>query len=88
MRFDPERESCKGYATCCHLSPAACCFLASLSFDPEDGGDTFLRNVGLRTEYTALCPRMETLDECNLSLSPVSSALNSDAMDAEEMGPE
>jgi hypothetical protein len=30
----------------------------SLFFDPEDGGDKFLRNVGwLSTEYTALYPR-------------------------------
>jgi hypothetical protein len=35
--------------------------------------------------------KLGTLDECSLSLGPVSSALNSDAMDAmdaEEMGPE
>jgi hypothetical protein len=25
--------------------------------DPEDGGDTFLRNVGSHTDYTALYPR-------------------------------
>jgi hypothetical protein len=27
-------------------------------FDPEDGGDTFLRNVGSFTDYTALYPRI------------------------------
>jgi hypothetical protein len=33
-------------------------FLLSLYFDPEDGGDMFLRNVGcLSTDYTALYPR-------------------------------
>jgi hypothetical protein len=31
-------------------------FLARLIFDPEDGGDTFLRNVGSYTDYTALYP--------------------------------
>jgi hypothetical protein len=29
----------------------------SLIFDPEDGGDTFLRNVGSYMDYTALYPR-------------------------------
>jgi hypothetical protein len=33
-------------------------FLPSLFFDPEDGGDMFLRNVDLlSTDYTALHPR-------------------------------
>jgi hypothetical protein len=32
-------------------------FLLCLFFDPEDGGDMFLRNAGLlSTDYTALCP--------------------------------
>jgi hypothetical protein len=32
-------------------------FLLSLFFDPEDGGDIFLRNVGyLSTDYAALYP--------------------------------
>jgi hypothetical protein len=31
---------------------------AELFFDPEDGGDTFLRNVGYNsTDYTASYPR-------------------------------
>jgi hypothetical protein len=35
-------------------------FLLDLLFDPEDGGDMFLRNVGrLSTEYTALYSRRE-----------------------------
>jgi hypothetical protein len=37
--------------------PAARWFLAGLIFDPEDGGDTFHRNVGPHTDYTALYPR-------------------------------
>jgi hypothetical protein len=46
----------------CHLSsfayPAAThWFLALLIFDPEDGIDTFLRNVGSHTDYAALYPR-------------------------------
>jgi hypothetical protein len=37
-------------------------FLLGLFFDPEDGGDMFLRNVGwLLTDYTALYPRRQTL---------------------------
>jgi hypothetical protein len=33
-------------------------FLLGLSFDPEDGGDMFLCNIGLfSTDYTALYPR-------------------------------
>jgi hypothetical protein len=31
-------------------------FLVQLIFDLEDGGDTFLRNIGSHTEYTALYP--------------------------------
>jgi hypothetical protein len=31
--------------------------LVRLIFDPEDGADTFLRNVGSHTDYTALYPR-------------------------------
>jgi hypothetical protein len=29
------------------------CLLAWLIFDPEDGGDTFLRNVGSHEDYIA-----------------------------------
>jgi hypothetical protein len=33
-------------------------WFAELFFDPEDGGDTFLRNVGYNsTDYTASYPR-------------------------------
>jgi hypothetical protein len=35
----------------------ACWFLARLIFDPEDGGDTLLQNVGLYMNYTAPYPR-------------------------------
>jgi hypothetical protein len=34
------------------LPPAARCFLALLILDPEDGCDTFLRNLGLYADYT------------------------------------
>jgi hypothetical protein len=36
---------------------AAHWFLARPIFDPEDGGDTFLRKVGSHTNYTALYSR-------------------------------
>jgi hypothetical protein len=37
-------------------------FLLGLFFDPEDGGDMFLRNVdSFSTDYTALHPRRYTL---------------------------
>jgi hypothetical protein len=29
----------------------------TVDFDPEDGGDIFHRNVGLRTDYTVHYPR-------------------------------
>jgi hypothetical protein len=37
--------------------PAARWFLARLILDPESWGDTFLRNFGLRIDYTTLYPR-------------------------------
>jgi hypothetical protein len=40
--------------------PAARWFLARLIFDPEDGSDTFFRNVGSHTDYTALYPIFST----------------------------
>jgi hypothetical protein len=40
-------------ATCFHAG-----FLLGLFFDPEDGSDMFLRNVGrLSTDYMALYPK-------------------------------
>jgi hypothetical protein len=39
------------------LKMLACCF-AELFYDPEDGGDTFLRNVAYHsTHYTASYPK-------------------------------
>jgi hypothetical protein len=39
----------------CRLLPASCCLLLGLLFNPEDGSDTFLKNVGwLSTDYVAL----------------------------------
>jgi hypothetical protein len=39
------------------LATCSCWFLAQLIFDPENGGDTFLWNVGSYLDYTALYPR-------------------------------
>jgi hypothetical protein len=36
------------------MPPAASWFLAHVILDPKDGGDELLRNVGSRTDYTAL----------------------------------
>jgi hypothetical protein len=42
----------------CHLIHAG--FLLGLFFDPEDGGDMFLLNIGsLSIDYTALYPRRQ-----------------------------
>jgi hypothetical protein len=44
-----------GEHSACHLLAR---WFAELFFDPEDGGDTFLRNVGCNsTDYTASYPR-------------------------------
>jgi hypothetical protein len=40
------------------LPPAYLLVLAEIFFDPEDGSDMFLRNVGcISTDYTASHPR-------------------------------
>jgi hypothetical protein len=39
------------------LQPASAGFLLGIHFDPEDGGDMFLRNIGLSPIYAALQPR-------------------------------
>jgi hypothetical protein len=36
-------------------------YLVRLIFDPEDGGDTLLRNAGSYTDYTALYCRISKL---------------------------
>jgi hypothetical protein len=44
-----------GEHSACHLLAR---WFAELFFDPEDGGDTFLRNAGYNsTDYTASYPR-------------------------------
>jgi hypothetical protein len=44
-----------------NLPPAFRAFLLRLLFDPEDGGDMFLRNVALSPNYTALQPKERIL---------------------------
>jgi hypothetical protein len=39
------------YSTCCML------VFGRLFFDPEDGGNTFLRNIGSQTDCMALYPK-------------------------------
>jgi hypothetical protein len=46
----------ESFTLLCQL-PASTLFLARLIFDHEDGGDTFLRNVGPYTNYTIPYPR-------------------------------
>jgi hypothetical protein len=43
-------------------------------FDPEDGGDTRLRNVGSHTEYAALYPRRWHKIRTGLIYVPVSAS--------------
>jgi hypothetical protein len=46
------RKSAKQETTC------SCWFLARLIFNPEDGGDMFLRNISSYMDYMALYPRI------------------------------
>jgi hypothetical protein len=49
---------------------AICLFRVRLIFDPEDGSDTFLRNVGSDMDYTALyLMRWQNYYYCNASWS-------------------
>jgi hypothetical protein len=43
------------------LPPASVGFLLDLFFDPKDGGDIFLRNVGLSPKYAVLHPEDRTV---------------------------
>jgi hypothetical protein len=43
---------------------ASVCFLLALFFCPEDGGDMFVRNVGISPNYTALQPRQFHTHHC------------------------
>jgi hypothetical protein len=49
--YEVDRFPCRPAATCSRW------FLARRFFYPEDGGDTFLRNVGSHKIYTAPHPR-------------------------------
>jgi hypothetical protein len=54
---DKEESSMKQNSACCLLNIG---FLLVLFFNPEDGGDISLRNVGLlSTDYAALYPRRQ-----------------------------
>jgi hypothetical protein len=44
-----------------HVDFVPALLLSYLSFDPEDEGDMFLRNVGLSQNYAALRPRRHSL---------------------------
>jgi hypothetical protein len=53
-------EAIRSSETSVHTQSAATCsrwFLARVFFYPEDGGDTFLQNVGSYKIYTAPLPR-------------------------------
>jgi hypothetical protein len=63
------------------LPPAYLLVLAEIFFDPEDGGDIFLRNVGCNsTDYTA------SLSTCVLAVfaEPISSTLKMEALCSSE----
>jgi hypothetical protein len=65
----PSGEPCDGHSGSMGTSKlqqsSICCplhigFLLTLLFEPEDGGDMLLRNVGwLSTDYTLLCSRRQ-----------------------------
>jgi hypothetical protein len=56
-------------------------WFAELFFDPEDGGDTFLRNVGCNsTDYTALYPRRWYSSQPELCLSSLWSLSNPESV--------
>jgi hypothetical protein len=49
----PNKKKVANTATCCVLAG----FNAWLALKPEDGGDTFLQNIGGLVNYTLLYPR-------------------------------
>jgi hypothetical protein len=58
QRINRAEKSVKAGGKLSHLFHSG--FLFSLFFDPEDGGDMFVRNIGLlSTDYTTLFPRRQ-----------------------------
>jgi hypothetical protein len=53
------------------LSPVSAGFLLGLLFDPEEGGDMFLRNIEISPTYTAVTPKRQALQKWRRLIMPL-----------------